>query len=110
MPAANRVVVRANRYEPERAHAIAYNYTMAERVTADLAGVLQSGDRFEVRNAQNYFAPPVLTGTFDGAQLSIPMTANDPVRPIGSPDAVAISERTGRAFNVFVVRRVGCAP
>jgi hypothetical protein len=103
-PTENRVFVRPNRYEPRRAHVAVYNWTFADTQEVDLSGVLAPGDPFEIRNAQNWFAGPVVSGTFDGTPLSLPLVGLEPAQPVGSPGAIAESEMTGRAFNVFVVR------
>jgi hypothetical protein len=102
-PAEARVFVRPNRWEPKRAHVVVYNWALAETVDVDLSGVLEAGDGYEVRNAQNWFAGPVLTGTYDGAPLALPMTGVAPAQPIGNPTAIDATEQTGREFQVFVV-------
>jgi hypothetical protein len=81
-----------------------YNWTFADTQEVDLSGVLAPGDPFEIRNAQNWFAGPVVSGTFDGTPLSLPLVGLEPAQPVGSSGAIAESEMTGRAFNVFVVR------
>jgi hypothetical protein len=100
-----RVFIRPNQYEPGRAHVAVYNWTRSDSVELELAGVLSPGDAFEVRNAQNYFAGPVLGGVFSGAPVEFPLTGLEPVQPIGSPGNYAPADQTGSLFNVFVVRR-----
>jgi hypothetical protein len=36
------------------------------------------------------------------------MTGLEPAQPIGSAGAITDAEKTGKAFNVFVVRTTGC--
>ncbi len=102
-PAEARVFVRPNRWEPKRAHVVVYNWALADAVTVDLSGVLEAGDAFEVRNAQDWFAGPVLSGTYDGTPPALPMTGLAPAQPVGNPTAIDPSEQTGREFQVFVV-------
>jgi hypothetical protein len=104
-PAGATVFVRPNRYEPGRAHVAVYNWDLAETVAVDLGGILTPGASYEVRNAQDYFAGPVVRGTYDGAPVPLPMTGLAPAQPVGSDGAIEPSECTGREFNVFVVRR-----
>jgi MYXO-CTERM domain-containing protein len=109
-PSGTVVFVRPNREEPGRAHVVIYNWDGVDSVDVDLSTVLSPGDLYEIRNGQNFFAPAVVSGTFDGALVSLPMSAgDDPAGPIG-PGLIEPSERTGKAFNVFVVLPQGSAP
>jgi hypothetical protein len=59
------------------------------------------GDHFEVRNVQDFFGAPVLSGTYGGGPVDVPMTGVIPVAPIGgSPSA---PPQTGPDFGAFVV-------
>jgi hypothetical protein len=50
---------------------------------ANLAGVnLQSGDRYELHNAQNFYGD-VITGTYDGGSINVPMTGHSVAQPVG---------------------------
>lgn len=103
LPAATRVFVRPNRYEPGRAHVVVFNWARESAVAVDLAGVLRAGDRYEVRNVQDVFGAPVVRGEYQGAPIRIPMTGVRPPVPQGR--ALRIPPRTGPAFDVFVVSR-----
>jgi len=98
----NKVFVNANAYEPKRANIIVYNWSNASDVLADVSHVLSAGDAYEVRNAQDYCAPPVLSGTYRGSSLSLPMTNLTVAFPNGWTDTNAVP-RTGIQFNVFVL-------
>ena len=102
-PQQNRIFVRRNVYEPKRAHIIVYNWEDLDSVEVDVSSILLVGTEYTVRNAQNFFAAPVLSGTFDGNPLRLPMDGLTPAQPIGDPTAIETSELTGRAFNVFVL-------
>ena len=71
--------------------------------------LLQLGDIYEVRNAQNYFGPIVTTGVYDGGPITIPLTGLEPAQPIG-PGLIEPSEFTGPEFNVFIIRKIGREP
>jgi hypothetical protein len=107
-PTTNHVVLRPNRYEPGRAHIIVYNWEGLESVAVDPSEIMPPGTAFEVRNAQNFYGAPVLEGTYDGGEILLPMTGLDIALPIGDPDAIGPEERTGRDFNVFVLRAAVC--
>jgi hypothetical protein len=77
-----------------------FNWARASTATVDLTGVLPVGASYEIRNGQDYLGAPVLSGTFDGNLVTLPMTGLSVARPIGftfTPPA------TGPDFNVFVV-------
>jgi hypothetical protein len=107
-PTDNHVVVRPNRFEPGRAHLIVYNWEGLAEVSVDLAPAVPIGTEYEVRNAQNVFSAPVASGTYDGSPIALPMTGLDPALPIGDPDAIPADQRTGRDFNVFLLRSAVC--
>ncbi len=69
----------------------------------DLSSVLSVGSIYEIRNAQNYFGTPVLTGTYAGGTVSIPMAASSVETPAGA----AAPGPTGPEFNAFVVLSAG---
>lgn len=111
-PTAPWVVVRPNRYEAGRAHVAVMNWTRAASVPVDLSAAgLAPGQRFEVRDAQNYGGAPVLTGTFDAARptISLAMSPGPVAAPIGHSFTPA---STLPLFGAFVVLPVtgGGAP
>jgi hypothetical protein len=99
------VFVRRNVYEPGRAHIAVYNWARQDEVEVDIADILPLGTTYEVRNAQDYFGPPVLTGTYDGQPLRLPMTNLKIGRPVGAPYALATA---GPTFGAFVL--IGTMP
>lgn len=107
-PTQNHVVVRPNRFEPGRAHVIVYNWEDLDEVEVDLGALVPAGVELEIRNGQAPLAPAVVSGTHDGGPVTLPMTGLEPALPIGDADAIPADQRTGRAFNVFVVRAAVC--
>jgi hypothetical protein len=95
-----RVFVRANKYEPGRANIIVYNWDGLSAVDVDVRGVLPVGAGYEVRNAQDFFAAPVASGTFDGRPLRLPMQGLTVAKPNGP---FATPAPTGPQFNTFVL-------
>ena len=85
-PAGVKKVIRPNKYESGRANIAIYNWSRASSISltsADLVNVsLKSGDRYELHNAQNYFGD-VITGTFNGSSINIPMTGRSVATPRG---------------------------
>jgi ferric-dicitrate binding protein FerR (iron transport regulator) len=105
-PGGSRIFVRPNPHEPGRAHVVVYNWDRRGSVEADLSGVLKPGDRYVVRDAQNYYGTPASRGTFGGRSMSIPI-AESPVAPlVGScPHLQPYTRPTAPEFAVFVVER-----
>ncbi len=105
LPTGPHVVVRPNRYEAGRAHVVVYNWARAPSVAVDLSQTLVIGDVYEIRNVQDFFGPPVATGTYGGGTVTVSMAGVAPPAPIGrvAPNS---APRTGPDFDVFVVVRV----
>jgi hypothetical protein len=99
-PAGTRVFVRPNYYEPGRANITVYNWDNLSNVAVDVSSVLSYGTPFEVRNAEDFFAPPVLSGVFTNQLLNLPMTNLTMAAPNGP---MLTPPPTGPAFNVFVL-------
>lgn len=77
--------VRPNAYEPGRAHIVMYNWGHESQVTVDLSGAgLALGTAYEIRDAQNYFGPPVTSGIYNGSPATVVMTGLTPVLPVGN--------------------------
>jgi hypothetical protein len=100
--AGTKIFIRQNHYEPERAHIVVYNWGLKNTVDIDVKSLLTVGESYEVRSVEHFFGAPVLSGTFDGGPLPLPMTGIRVVAPVGSR---AAPESTGPMFNVFVLLR-----
>jgi len=105
----NKIVVNPNAYEPKRATIVVYNWSHSDEVSVDVHDVLSNGDAFVVRNAQDFFAPPVLAGTYTNHPLTLPMTNLTVAIPNGLANTNAVP-RTGKEFNVFVLIGVSSRP
>jgi len=93
--------VRPDRYEKGRAIVTVFDSDRRPTVPVDLSSVLRTGDRFEIRNAQDFFGVPVASGVYRGGSAPFPMRAFPPAAPVGWKTPPP----TGPQFNVFVVRR-----
>jgi hypothetical protein len=100
-PTGTHVVVRPNRYEKGRANVTIVNWAGQANVSASLSGVLAVGQRYEVRNVQNFFGTPVASGTYGGGSISLPMTSVAHPRPVGG--SIATLQSTGTLFHTFAV-------
>ena len=100
-PTAPKIFVRPNKYEPGRANIIVYNWGRQSAVSVDLSNVLAVGQRYEIRNVQDIFGTPVVSGLYSGGSVTLPMGGVAPPQPIGGSPSAPI--RTGPDFDVFVV-------
>ncbi len=82
-----KIFVRRNRFEPGRAYITVYNWDREGNVEADLRDVLEVGSPYEVRNVLDLQGDAILSGTYSGGSISLPMTGFS----------------TGPEFNVLVV-------
>ncbi|MGA2713504.1 MAG: right-handed parallel beta-helix repeat-containing protein [Bryobacteraceae bacterium] len=94
-------IVRPNLYEQGRANIVVYNWDLASFVTVDVSGVLTRGRQFQVRDAQNFFGPAIVRGTFDGSLIRIPMSGLQVAAPHGNVPNPA--HHTAPQFGAFVL-------
>ena len=98
-PTGLKVFVRPNAYEAGRANVTVYNWPLQSSVSVDLSSVLTVGQGFEIRNVHDFFGAAVVTGTYAGGTVSIPMTGLSVAAPVGwtAPPS------PGPEFSAFVV-------
>jgi hypothetical protein len=107
-PTGQAIFVRPNTYEAKRGHVIVFNWSGAATAAVDLSTILAVGDEYEIREVQDFFGQPVLTGTYAGGTVAVPMDAVTAPPPLGPTDFPAIS--TGNQFHAFVVLPTGQVP
>jgi hypothetical protein len=74
---------------------------MKPQVVVDVAGIgLKTGDRYVVRDAEDFFGKPIVEGVWDGKSISIPMTGLTAAAPLGLP----APPHTAPAFGCFIIR------
>jgi hypothetical protein len=100
-PATTQVFLRPNKYEPGRAFIVVFNFGNQSSVSVSVSNIMTQGAHYEVRNVQDvYAATPVVSGTYGGGGITIPMGGVQPPQPIGR---VTHAPRTGPAFDVFLL-------
>ena len=100
-PKRAKVFVRPNKYQPGRANIVVYNWDEKPKVRVDLKDVLKRGQRFRIVSARNFFGPTVVSGTYQGGSVSVPMKGVAPLQPVGMPQYKLPVNEPG--FGVFVV-------
>lgn len=68
-----RVVLRPNRYDPNRANVAVFNWARQDAVDLSAGSFLAPGDAYRLVNPRDFFGPPVLEGTFEGKPIRMPM-------------------------------------
>lgn len=102
-PTGKQINVRPNTYEAGRANITIYNWDLSSSVTVSLTNAgLTAGQRFEVRNVQDFFGTPVLSNQVysPGMSINLPMLGLSVATPIGLPTTPA---STGPEFAAFVI-------
>jgi hypothetical protein len=100
-PSTSQVFIRKNKYEPGRAFITVYNFGQQGSVSVNLSSVLAGGQAFEIRNVQNFFGSAIVSGTYNGGSVTLPMTGVAPPPRLGR--STPTPPRTGPYFDVFVV-------
>lgn len=103
-PTGTKVFLRANQYEPGRAHVVVYDWDGAPTVPVDLASVLSVGDAYEIVDLQDALGPALVSGTFDGQPVALPMTSTNVAATVG--DVTNPPSHTPAEFGAFLVRPV----
>jgi hypothetical protein len=98
-PSGVQVFVRPNKYEPKRANITVFNWDKAPTVQIDLSGVLASGDRYVIQDAQNFYGQPIASGMYSGGKISIHMTDLAKAQPVG----FAAPAHTAPQLGTFIV-------
>lgn len=110
MPTQNEYYVIKNRYEGGRANVVVYNWSRAENMMVDLSTVLSTNSRFSIYDAMNLGAGPVVSGTYSGGAIRIPLNLNSIEQPIRADSNRGDLEHTLPEFGVFIVTSVGSMP
>ncbi|MEP6994319.1 MAG: S-layer homology domain-containing protein [Acidobacteriota bacterium] len=98
-PTGTWIKIRPNQFESGRANITIYNWGNLPSVSVDLSGTLSVGDGYEIRNTQDFYGAPVVTGTYSGGSVSIPMTGLSVAAPVGW----SAPPPTGPEFGAFVL-------
>lgn len=85
------IKIQSNAYDAKRWHITIINWQSASTVSVDVSSVLSNGNTYELRNSQNPFGAPVLSGTYSGGSLTVPMTGLSVQQPIGGNITVPFS-------------------
>ncbi len=100
-PTGLQVLIRPNRYERGRGHVTVYNWDNLSNVNVNLGSILTPGTAYEIRDAQNFYGPPVATGLYQGGSVTIPMTGTAVSQLVGVAEVALL--HTPVRFGSFIV-------
>jgi hypothetical protein len=100
-PTGTWVFLRPNQYETGRANITIYNWGLLGSISVNLSSVLSVGAPYRIFNAQNFFGSPVLSGSYNGGSVSVPMTGLTAAPAIGN--VAAEPQPTEPLFGAFVL-------
>jgi hypothetical protein len=95
-PTKNKIILRPNKYEKGRTHVAVYDWEGRPNAELDLRGMLEPGQRFEVRNVQDFYGPPAASGVYRGEPVTIPL-----LRGAKKTDLKLRGDPTGRVWDTF---------
>ena len=99
-PTQNKVFVRANKYQSGRGHVVVYNWENKNSESVDLSSLVNVGEQFEVRDAQNVFSV-IKSENYDGNPVELPLNLTA-VAPVTGTTHIP-NQHTDAKFNVFLV-------
>ena len=94
-PSGTWIYVQPNRYETKRATITIYNSAIANAVNVDLSSVLAPGDPFQIQDVQNLSGPALVSGTYTGGTIAVPMTSTAMVPLTGWTQPTHTDQRFG---------------
>jgi hypothetical protein len=68
-----RVDLRPNRYDPERANVVVFNWAKKPAVSLQPATLLKPGDKYRLIDPREFYGKPVVAGTFEGKPIEVPV-------------------------------------
>lgn len=91
--------LRPNKYEAKRANLTIFNWDIRPTVSVDLSHLLERGDKYVIRDVQDFYGTPVASGTYTGSLVNVPMAGLMKAPGVG----FASPEHTAPKFGTFVV-------
>jgi len=110
-PTENKIVVRPNHYERGRGHIVIYNWKELQEVEVNIASLgLDEGEKYEVRDIQNYYDTPIIQATYHVNEpiLKLPMDLVKVSKVLGDTPHMDeyLSKHTSIRFATFIVLKI----
>lgn len=76
-PTGLKIFIRPNKYEPGRSNIAIYNWDNTPTVSVNLSTTgLKNGQKYEIRDVQNFTGPAFMAGTYNAASPNVSITMN----------------------------------
>jgi hypothetical protein len=95
------VDVRPDRYDDGRATIVAHTWSGAATIAVDPSGVLERGERYEVRSALDPLAEPLASGTWEGGEIELPTDL-----PVAAPLGDLPIDRLDPSVAIYLLRSI----
>lgn len=96
-PSGTWLQVRPSSYERGRAMLVIYNWDLADTIRVDVTAVIPVGATFAIFDTQSLAGAPLVTATYDGAPVTVPMSG----LVASAPSGRAPPPHTAPRFGVF---------
>jgi hypothetical protein len=104
----NKVFVDANGIDPRRGRIVIYNYDNVDSVSVNLSSILKNGEAYRIHSVMGLFQEALVSGVYNGSNISIPMGTIDPPQPNGNPNGIDSNDGPKKIFGTFIVTHGGC--
>ncbi|MEP7106939.1 MAG: hypothetical protein ABI760_03140, partial [Ferruginibacter sp.] len=99
----NKIFIRKNKYDSNRATIIVYNWDQANTVSVNVKGILSAGDYYELHNVEDDFGD-ITMGKFKRGGLVFPMREHTVAKPLGYKEEMG--PNTFPEFGTFILIKI----
>jgi len=103
-----KVFVDANEIDVRRGRIVIYNYDNDDNVSVNLGSILKKGEAYRIHSVFGLFDAPILSGVYNGEDISLPMGTVEPPQPNGDPNGIDENDGPKKKFGTFIVTHGGC--
>lgn len=100
--APDKVFIEPNDHVPGRAIVTVFNWSKKATASINPGSVVKIGQKFEIRDAQNYLGTPIVSGTYNGGGIQLPLTSRAAAQPVGGMAPNLLTPE----FGVFVMNAI----
>ena len=94
--------VRASPYISGHGSVTFFNWADSNSINVDISSIIDNGQAYEIKDAQNFFGSALASGTYGGGTVSVPVTSTTAAQPTGN--APKSYTHTPKTFGVLIVR------
>jgi hypothetical protein len=72
----HKAILRPNKYDPNRANLVIFNWDKAETVLVDTTDFLKNGEAYELKDPRDFYGDPVQTGVCNDRSFKVRMAGD----------------------------------